>query len=85
VREREHWRDYMHAYEDMIRNTAAKHAPWFVVPADNKWFARMIVASAVVDTLRRLDLTFPRIDAKRREELAVARAALVGRKRKVSE
>jgi PPK2 family polyphosphate:nucleotide phosphotransferase len=69
VREREEWPTYMTVYEDMIRNTASKHAPWYVVPADNKWFTRMVVASAVVDTLRRLDLTFPRIDAKRREEL----------------
>ena len=81
VRERQHWDDYMKAYEDMIRNTASKHAPWFVVPADNKWFTRMVVASAVVDTLQGLDLAFPKIDAKRREELAAARAALLAKKR----
>ncbi len=82
VRERQHWDDYMRAYEDMIRNTASKHAPWFVVPADNKWFTRMVVASAVVDTLQRLDLAVPKIDAKRREELAAARAALLAEKRR---
>src|SRR5262249_38308994 len=55
VHERQHWKDYMRAYEDAIRATATKHAPWFVVPADHKWFTRLVVAAAVVDALERLD------------------------------
>jgi len=82
ARERQYWDDYMAAYEDMIRHTATKHAPWFVVPADNKWFTRLVVAGAVIDTLQRLDLAFPKIDAKRRVELGAARAALIGEKRR---
>ena len=82
VNERQHWNQYMHAYEDMIRNTASKHAPWFVVPADNKWFTRLVVAGAVIDALGRLDLAFPGIDAKRRKELSAARAALTADDRK---
>ena len=80
--ERQYWDDYMAAYQDMIRNTASKHAPWFVVPADNKWFTRLVVAGAIIDTLERLDLAFPKIDAKRRAELGAARAALVSEKRR---
>ena len=56
AKEREHWDDYMEAYEDMIRNTATKDAPWYVVPADNKWFTRVVVAAAVIDALASLDL-----------------------------
>ena len=78
VREREHWDDYMHAYEDAIRHTAAPHAPWYVVPADSKWFTRLVVAAAVIDTLDSLRLHYPKVDAERREELAAARRALAG-------
>ena len=63
VHERQYWDDYMAAYEDAIRATAAKHAPWYVVPADNKWFTRLVVAAAVVEALGKLDLAYPRIDA----------------------
>ena len=59
VAERQHWGKYMAAYEDMIRNTATKHAPWYVVPADKKWYARLAVAAALIDTLERLDLKYP--------------------------
>ena len=59
----------MCAYEEMIQSTAKPHAPWFVVPADNKWFTHLVVASAVVDALRELNLAFPKVDAKRRKEL----------------
>ena len=76
VRERQHWKAYMEAYEDAIRATAAEHAPWFVVPADEKWFTRMVVAAAIVETLERLDLAFPRVTDAQREELALARAQL---------
>ena len=82
VRERQRWDDYMNAYEDMIRNTASRHAPWFVVPADNKWFTRLVVAGAIVDTLQSLGSDFPKIDAKRRKDLREARTALVSEKRR---
>ena len=80
VREREFWGDYMEAYEDMIRHTATKHAPWYVVPADNKWFTRLVVADAIIDTLDSLDLQFPKVTEEQREQLAVARQQLLGKK-----
>jgi len=76
VREREFWDDYMSAYEDMIRNTASKHAPWYVVPADNKWFTRAVVAAAIVDTLEELKLAYPVVDAEKRKQLQTARETL---------
>jgi PPK2 family polyphosphate:nucleotide phosphotransferase len=76
VRERGFWSDYMHAFEETIRATATPRAPWFVVPADNKWFTRLIVAAAIVETVEKLDLTYPKIDAAKKKELAAARAAL---------
>ncbi len=76
VRERDFWDDYMHAFQDAIRATASKHAPWFVVPADNKWFTRLVVAAAVVETVAKLDLAYPKIDADTKKELAAARATL---------
>ncbi len=81
AREREHWDAYMEAYEVMIRSTATPHAPWYVVPADNKWFTRLAVAEAVIDTLEDLDLHFPKVDKAKRKELAAARAILEGSKR----
>jgi len=80
VHERRYWDDYMAAYEDAIRATAAKHAPWYVVPADNKWFTRMVVAAAIVEALEKLDLEYPKIDAATKKELAAARAALLKEK-----
>jgi PPK2 family polyphosphate:nucleotide phosphotransferase len=76
VRERKFWGDYMHAYEETIRATASKQAPWFVVPADKKWFTRLVVASAIVEAVEQLDLTFPKVDAEKKQELATVRAAL---------
>ncbi len=78
VKEREHWKSYMAAYEDAIRHTAAPHAPWFVVPADHKWFARLLIAAAIRHALDALDLRFPIVGAARTAELARARAQLVG-------
>ncbi len=78
VEERKYWDDYQKAYQDVIRNTSAKHAPWYVIPADNKWFTRLVVASAVIDTLNGLDLAFPKINAKQKRELAEARRTLQG-------
>jgi hypothetical protein len=66
----------MHAFEEAIRATATPRAPWFVVPADNKWFTRLIVAAAIVEAVEKLDLTYPKIDAAKKKELAAARAAL---------
>jgi len=76
VKEREHWAEYMRAYEDAIRETATDDAPWYVVPADHKWFTRMVVASAIIDTMARLDLRYPTIDGSKRAELAAVRRAL---------
>jgi PPK2 family polyphosphate:nucleotide phosphotransferase len=78
VRERGYWDDYMKAYEDMIRNTATKRAPWYVVPADNKWFTRVVVAAALVDTLEQLHLAYPMVDGEKRKQLLQARAELLG-------
>jgi PPK2 family polyphosphate:nucleotide phosphotransferase len=76
VYEREHWREYMSAYEAMIRHTATPHAPWWVVPADHKWFTRLVVAEAIADAMKDLDLRFPAINAAQRKELAAATATL---------
>ncbi len=76
VQEREHWDEYMEAYEEMIRATATPHAPWYVVPADHKWVTRLIVAAAAVDTLQGLKLHYPEVDAAKQEGLEAARAAL---------
>jgi hypothetical protein len=78
--EREFWGAYQKAYEDMIRNTASKESPWYVVPADNKWFSRVIVASAVIDTLADLDLAYPRVDQQKLTEIANARKTLMSSK-----
>jgi PPK2 family polyphosphate:nucleotide phosphotransferase len=80
LHEREHWDDYMRAYEDMIANTATRHAPWFVIPADNKWFTRLAVAAAIVDTLEDLDLSYPKVDPQKRKELEGARKMLMREK-----
>jgi PPK2 family polyphosphate:nucleotide phosphotransferase len=77
MQERQHWGEYAKAYEDMIRNTATKHAPWYVVPADHKWFTRLVVAEAVVDALESLNLKYPEVDAAKRKELAAVRKQLV--------
>jgi len=77
VEERRLWDKYMAAYEDMIRNTSRPEAPWFVVPADNKWFTRLVVAAEVVDALDRLDLKFPSVAAEARADLAKARKILM--------
>jgi PPK2 family polyphosphate:nucleotide phosphotransferase len=77
LRERGHWGAYMEAYEDAIRHTAAPHAPWYVVPADNKWFTRCVVAAAVIERLAALDLHYPKVGGAQRRELAAARAALL--------
>src|SRR5437879_4262050 len=77
--ERDYWDDYMKAYEEMIQETATKHAPWYVVPADNKWFTRVIVGSAVIDALASLDLAYPEVDQSKLKELAAAKKKLLSK------
>ena len=81
LQEREHWDDYMDAYEEMIANTATPHAPWLVIPADNKWFTRLAVAAVIVDALDGLNLSYPKVGAQRRKQLEAARKTLFGNKR----
>jgi PPK2 family polyphosphate:nucleotide phosphotransferase len=76
ARERQHWDEYMAAYENLIRATAAPHAPWIVVPADKKWFARLVVAAAVADAMEKLDLEYPKVSDAQKKELAAARKVL---------
>jgi PPK2 family polyphosphate:nucleotide phosphotransferase len=78
--EREHWNDYQKAYEATIRATATKDSPWYVVPADNKWYSRVIVAAAIIDAMASLGLHYPEVDAAKRKTLAAARQALLDRK-----
>jgi len=80
IHERGFWGDYMHAFEEAIQATAAHHAPWFIVPADNKWFTRLVVAAAIVEAVENLDLSYPKIDAAKKKELAAARAELARQK-----
>jgi PPK2 family polyphosphate:nucleotide phosphotransferase len=80
IRERQCWPAYMKAYEDTIRHTASERAPWYVVPADHKWFTRLVVASVIVDTLESLKLKFPEVAPEVRKEFAAARAALKNEK-----
>ncbi len=77
IQERQYWDDYQKAYEDMIRNTATGHAPWYVAPADNKWFTRLVVSAVIVDTLESLDLAYPKVDEAKRRELAAAKKLLL--------
>lgn len=76
AKERGHWDEYMKAYEDMIRNTSTKDSPWFVVPADNKWFTRLVVAAAVIDALASLELEYPEVGENKLIELAEAKNLL---------
>ena len=76
VHEREHWDDYMDAYEQTIRHTASKYAPWYVVPADNKWFTRLVVASAIVENMNSLDLEYPKLDEEQLKALDEAKKSL---------
>jgi PPK2 family polyphosphate:nucleotide phosphotransferase len=77
--ERDFWDDYMEAYEEMIQETATKDAPWYVVPADNKWFTRVVVAGAVIETLASLDLAYPKVDQGKLKELAAAKKKLLSK------
>lgn len=80
AKEREHWDQYMKAYEEAIRETATEECPWYVVPADNKWFTRVIVAAAAIDALASMKLSFPRVSSAKKKELAVAKKLLLSSK-----
>jgi PPK2 family polyphosphate:nucleotide phosphotransferase len=80
IRERKFWDDYQMAYEEMIANTATEHAPWYVVPADNKWFTRLVVSTVVVETLESLDLAYPKVDGAKRKELEAAKKIMISKK-----
>ena len=77
IRERKFWDEYEDAYEKMIRNTASEHAPWVVVPADNKWFTRVVVVATIVDVLANLNLKYPSLSPDELKELAAAKKHLV--------
>jgi PPK2 family polyphosphate:nucleotide phosphotransferase len=79
LKERECWDDYMDAYEEMISNTATKHAPWYVVPADNKWFTRSVVSAAIIDTLQDLKVAYPTVAPEMKKQLEAAKAELQDR------
>ena len=76
VQERKYWDDYMNAYEEMITATSKKHAPWYVVPADNKWYTRVVVAAAIVDALEELKLSYPKVTPEEQKRLSAARKEL---------
>ena len=80
AKERGHWKEYMEAYEEMIRHTATDRSPWYVVPADNKWFTRVVVAAAVIDALGSLNLEYPKVGKAQLDELAAAKAVLMAEK-----
>jgi PPK2 family polyphosphate:nucleotide phosphotransferase len=80
IKERQCWADYMTAYEEMIAATSTKHSPWYVVPADNKWYTRLVVAAAIVDTLKDLKLEYPTVDPGKKKELLSAKAELLRKK-----
>jgi PPK2 family polyphosphate:nucleotide phosphotransferase len=77
IAERKLWDKYMHAYEDAIRHTSRESAPWYVVPADNKWFARLVIAEAIVQAMEELNLEFPKVQGKALKELEHVRGALM--------
>ncbi len=79
IHERKYWDEYQDAYEDMIRNTATEHAPWYVVPADNKWFTRLVISCVLVDTLESLKLAYPKVDDAKKKELQEGRKCWKGR------
>jgi PPK2 family polyphosphate:nucleotide phosphotransferase len=80
IKERKFWDDYQEAYEEMVQNTATKRAPWYVIPADNKWYGRLVIASAIIDALNGLDLKFPDVDKEKKKELEAIQQALLKEK-----
>jgi len=80
IKERTYWNDYMEAYAEMVQETATKHAPWYVIPSDKKWFTRLIVACAIVEALDALNLAFPDVDKEKKKELKLVRDSLLASK-----
>jgi len=80
IHERKYWDDYQNAYEEMIRNTSTEQAPWYVVPADNKWFSRLVISTVLVDTLDSLDLSYPKVEDAKKKELEAAKKILISKK-----
>jgi polyphosphate kinase 2 (PPK2 family) len=78
IKERNFWKDYRKAYEDLLENTSSKIAPWFVIPADDKWFTRLIIANIIVNELEQLDLSYPKLSDQQKTELASAKKILTG-------
>ena len=78
LHERLRWDDYMDAFEDAIQHTSTKHAPWYVIPADNKWFTHLTVSDIIVETLKDLKRTYPKVDDEQRKRLEQAKKALMG-------
>ena len=76
IHERKYWNDYMKAYEETIRNTSTPESPWYVVPADHKWFTRLVVAGVIIETLEDLGVSYPKVDPKKQKELDKARKLL---------
>jgi len=79
IHERKYWDDYQDAYEEAIRGTATKHAPWYVVPADNKWFSHLVISSVIVEALQSLNVSYPKVDAKAKKELETAKKVLLAK------
>ena len=80
VHERKYWAEYQKAYEEMIRATSTEHAPWYVVPADNKWFTRLVISCVVVDTLESLNSAYPKVEDAKKKELEEAKKVLLSKK-----
>ncbi len=80
IKERKFWDDYQEAYEEMVQNTATKRAPWYLIPADNKWYGRLVIASAIIEVLNGLDLKFPDVDEEKKKELDAIQQALLKEK-----
>ena len=76
LKERQFWNDYMQAYQEAIAETASEHAPWYIVPADHKWFSHLVVAEVIIDTLEQLELKYPEVDPNKRKELAIVKKRL---------
>jgi PPK2 family polyphosphate:nucleotide phosphotransferase len=81
IEERKYWDDYMAAYEDAIRHTASREAPWYVIPADNKWFTRIVVAAVIVEAFWKLGPAYPQVDDAKKGEIAAAKRSLIREKR----
>ena len=80
LKERGHWDDYQRAYEEAINATSKEHAPWFIIPADNKWYTRLAIAAIIHNELSKLNINYPKVNAQQREALTAAREQLARQK-----